>query len=101
MLDSGQTGGVDASVSVISSGSTPTLTFASPTLTGPSASTTNATKEVAFTSAGGASQGFGSALVNYVLSRLNDTFTVKGRVTNASGFVSGVYTLSTVVTCQQ
>lgn len=100
-LGSEEAGGVNAIMSVIATGSTPTITFAAPTLTGPSASTADATKEVGFNAQSGTSQGYAPSPLSYPLSRLTDTVTVKGRVTNPNGFVSGTYGLSMVVTCQQ
>ena len=100
-LSSEETGGINASLAVVATGTQPTITFSAPDLTGPTASTAGASKQIAFTSLGGANQGFVSSLTSYTLGRLIDTFTVKGKVSNTSGFVTGSYVLSSTVTCQQ
>lgn len=100
-LSSEETGGANANLTVVATGTQPTITFSAPDLSGPAASSAGATKQIAFTSAGGANQGYVSNLTSYVLSRLTDTFVVKGRVANPDGFVSGAYLLSSTVTCQQ
>lgn len=100
-LGSDEAGGVNAAVSVVATGTQPTLSFSAPDLSGPAASTAGASKQMSFTSVGGANQGLFSTATNYVLSRLTDTLTVKGRVANPEGFVTGTYLLSSTVTCQQ
>lgn len=100
-LSSDGTGGVAATLTVTATGSNPTLTFGAPSLTGPGASTTGATKQIAYTSPGGANQAFTSGTSAYAMSRLLDTLTIKGQATNANGFVSGSYGIAATVTCQQ
>jgi hypothetical protein len=94
-----QGGGVPASLSVVATGSNPTITFSTPTLTGPSSS--GATTELAYTSVGGATRSMGSSGYVYAMSRLIDTITINGHASNPSGFRSGVYTISATATCSQ
>lgn len=53
-LSSSDAGGVKAVLAVVSTGSAPTISFTAPTLTGPSASTSGASKTLAYSSPGGA-----------------------------------------------
>ena len=101
VMSSDDTGGAAASLTIAATGSVPTISFAAAQLTGPTASTVSATKEIQYTSVGGASQNFTSTSSAYVMNRLIDTMTVKGRVTNAAGFATGTYTLSSTATCSQ
>lgn len=92
-------GGVPASLTVIATGTNPTVTFSSPALVGPSSS--GATTEVAYSSTGGASHSYDSSGYVYAMNRLLDTITINGRASNSSGFRSGVYTISATATCSQ
>lgn len=98
-LGTTQTGGVPASLTVVATGSNPTITFTSPGLTGPSSS--GATTEVAYTSVGGATRAMGSGGYVYAMNRLIDTVTINGHAANAGGFRSGIYTIATTATCSQ
>lgn len=100
-LSSDETGGAVASLTVVATGTNPTLSFGSPTLTGPTASIAGATKEIGYSSPGGASQAYTTSASNYVMNRLLDVIAIKGRATNSNGFVSGTYSLGSTVTCQQ
>lgn len=99
VLGSAQSGGSAATLSVSAAGSTPTLTFAAPSVAS-GASTSGATTEIAYTSLSGANQAYTSSQTSHTAS-LIDTFTVHGRVTRAAGFGSGTYTVTTLVTCAQ
>ncbi len=98
-LSTTQTGGVAATMTVVATGTNPTITFSTPGITGPSAS--GSTAEFSYTSAGGANQGFSTGSYLYAMNRLLDTITINGRATNASGFQSGLYTMSATATCAQ
>jgi hypothetical protein len=101
ILSSEESGGVNATLGVVATGTNPTLNFTAPALTGPSGSTAGATKEIGYTAAGGGTQGYTTGATTLTVSRLLDVLTVKGRVTNSNGFVAGSYGLSSTVTCQQ
>ena len=60
-----------------------------------------ATKEMAFTSLGGAAQTWTAGASSYSANRLLDTVTIKARVANTAGFVTGSYTVTSTATCQQ
>lgn len=93
-------GGAPATLTVVAAGSAPTLNFSSPTLTGP-AGLSGATTAYAFTSTGsGASQAY-TASPSTASSSLVDSFSIHSRVSSASGFPSGNYTVVVTVTCQQ
>lgn len=93
-------GGLPATLTIVAAGSAPTLNFSIPTLTGP-AGLNGATTAYAFTSLGsGASQAYTSS-TSSATSNLVDTFNIHSRVTSASGFPSGNYTVTVTVTCQQ
>lgn len=100
-LSSDEAGGISAVLAVVATGSNPVLAFGAPTLAGPSTSAAGATKEIAYTSLGGAAQAYTSGSSSFTTNRLLDTVTLRGRATNSAGFASGTYTLSTTVTCQQ
>ncbi len=100
-LSSANTGGLAASLSVVSTGTAPTLLFGAPQLSGPAASISGATKMMGYTSAGGANQALTSGTSTYVMTRLIDTLTVSAQADNANGFASGVYGIASTVTCQQ
>ncbi|MCE7796630.1 hypothetical protein LWE61_08665 [Sphingobium sufflavum] len=92
-------GGLPASLTVVATGSNPTISFSSPSLVGPSSG--GATTEVAYSSTGGASHAYDSSGYVYAMNRLLDTVTINGRASNSSGFRSGVYTISATATCSQ
>ncbi|MDP4573539.1 hypothetical protein Q9K02_00115 [Qipengyuania sp. G39] len=89
-------GAAPATLAVVATGSVPTLTFGAPTLSGPA---TGSTTQIRYTGSG-ASQPFTATSSTASAARL-DTFTVHAKVDNAAGFPSGVYTVSTIVTCGQ
>lgn len=93
-------GGAPATLSVVAAGTAPTLSFAAPTLAGPTGSD-GATTEVAFASlASGANQPY-TASASTASSALIDIFTINGRVMREEGFPSGNYAVTVTVTCQQ
>lgn len=98
-LGSAETGGLAATLSVLGTGITPTLTFGAPSLNAPSGSA-GATPEISYTSLGGANQAYTSAQ-STTSSSLIDTFTVHARVSKDTGFDAGNHTITTVVTCAQ
>ena len=98
-LSTTQSGAVPATLTVVATGTNPTVTFTAPGITGPSSG--GATTEFAYTSSGGANRTYGTTGYIYAMNRLLDTITINGRATNASGFASGLYTLSATATCAQ
>jgi len=98
-LSTSETGGTPATLTVVATGTNPTITFSSVGMTGPSAG--GSTAELAYSSVGGASSGYSSSGYVYSVSQLIDTVTINGRATNASGFLSGVYSLTSTATCSQ
>lgn len=98
-LSSEEAGGSNAIMAVIATGSAPVLQFSAPALAGPTTSGT--TKMISYTSLSGTTQAYTADASSITLSRLLDTVTVKARATNADGFASGTYTISSTVTCQQ
>lgn len=99
-LGSEETGGLPATLTVVATGTAPTLSFAAPTLSAPAGSS-GSTTEIRYNASGsGASQAYTSS-ASAAAAHLLDTFTVNARVSNSSGFSSGLYTASTVVTCSQ
>lgn len=104
VLGSQETGGVAATVSVLSIGAS-TLTIDAPTTQAAPAGydATNETVEVAYTGAsglGGVSQAYTSALTTVPLSTIPlSVMTVNAKVTNPDSFTDGAYTVRTVVTC--
>ncbi|NIJ07279.1 hypothetical protein FHS31_000875 [Sphingomonas vulcanisoli] len=100
-LSSDNTGGLAASVTVVATGTAPTLQFGAPQLTGPAGSIAGATKMIGYTSNGGANQPLTSGTSIYAMTRLLDTLTVKAEADNSSGFATGVYGIAATVTCQQ
>ena len=102
VIGSEQSGGTPASMTIVSLGVLPTISFAAPSLTAkPGGWTASHTDEIEFTSTRGANQSYTSSSSSFVETGLTDTFTVHGRVTSAEGFAAGNYTLTTVVTCSQ
>jgi hypothetical protein len=100
-LSSEELGGINALLVVIATGASPTLQFETPQLTGPNGAIPSATTSIGLTSLSGTSQPFVSSGFNFTASRLLDTLTVRAKATNADGFPSGTYTITTNVTCQQ
>lgn len=94
-----QAGGVPAVMTVVATGTNPTLSFSAPTLSGPSA--TGATTELAFSSPGGAVRDFAAGDYTVNINRLLDTVTIGGRARNSGGFASGSYSIASNVTCTQ
>lgn len=99
-LGSEQAGGNFASLTVVATGTSPTLTFSAPILTS-GATTAGATTEIAYNASGsGANQAYTSSQTS-ASSNLIDTFRINARVTRTAGFSSGTYTVTTIVTCSQ
>lgn len=100
-LGSDEVGGAAATVTVVATGSNPTIAFTAPSLSAPNGAASGMTRTIAYTSPGGASQAFTAGASTYAMNRLLDVITVQGHVDSASGFASGAYTLSSTATCQQ
>lgn len=94
-------GGVKATMSVIATGTHPTISFTAPNSTGPAGWTGNPTRFLAYSSLLGANQPYTSGASQVAMTGLLDTFTIDGKIVNASGFASGSYTLTSTATCQQ
>lgn len=92
------TGARPATLAVAALGAAPTLTFAVPTLTGPSGFTPDSVQFSYAVNGSGASRGFAATSAT-ATSRLIDTVTINGLVTSASGFPTGTYTETVDVTC--
>lgn len=102
IIGSEQSGGSAAVLNVVAVGSFPSIGFSAPALTNsPAGWTATTTKEIRYTSSGGANQAYTTNSSSATLSALTDSFTVHGRVTSAAGFAAGNYTLRTVATCSQ
>ena len=93
------TGAVPALMSVVATGTNPTVTFTAPTLTGPSAG--GATTEIAFSSPGGANRTYATGGYTRAMTGLLDTLTINGRARNNSGFQTGTYSITSTATCSQ
>lgn len=89
-------GALPATLGVVATGTAPTLTFGVPSLTGPVSS---ATTEIRYDGLN-ASQAYTSGS-STASARLIDLFTIHARITSATGFGSGTYTVTTIVTCGQ
>ncbi|MBX7483554.1 hypothetical protein K3174_13545 [Qipengyuania sp. 6D47A] len=89
-------GALPASLAVIATGSAPTLTFSAPTLTGP---VSGATTRIRYSGAG-ANQTYTSG-GSTASASLVDVFTIHAQVQSATGFPSGSYAVTTIVTCGQ
>lgn len=100
-LSSDQTGGLPATLTVVATGSAPTINFTAPSLQAPGGASGSITKAIGYTSLSGAAQGYTSSSSSYTQPGLLDTFTVKGKLNSAVGFSTGTYTISTTATCQQ
>ncbi|MBB6124731.1 hypothetical protein [Sphingobium subterraneum] len=92
-------GAIPALMSVVATGTNPTVTFTAPALTGPSAS--GATTEISFSSPGGANRAFASTGYTRPMTGLLDTLTINGRARNSSGFQTGTYSITSTATCSQ
>ena len=101
-ISSENSGGAAATLSIVSIGSVPTINFSAPTLTAsPAGWSASPTIEIRYSSLGGANQAYTSSASSASLVALTDSFTIHGRVTSATGFAAGGYTLRTVATCSQ
>jgi hypothetical protein len=102
-LGSEQPGGLPATMTVVATGGTPTVSFAPPTMVlRPSAYTGAPTVSVKYSSTGGASQNYTSASSNYTSRNpLLDTITFNMKASDSGGFAAGSYRLQTTATCQQ
>lgn len=100
-LSSEESGGTAAILAVVSTGSTPSLSFSAPTLSGPPGWTGSPIVSVKMSALSGATQAWTASSFTTRLSQLLDTLTINGRAVNSGGFASGSYTLATTVTCQQ
>ncbi|URW74760.1 hypothetical protein M9980_09250 [Sphingomonas donggukensis] len=99
---SSETGtGVAAVLAVVAVGSAPTLSFSAPSLTTPAGFSGTATTAIRYQALSGHTQAYTSGASSMSGGALLDTITVNSRVQSASGFASGLYTVRTVVTCQQ
>ena len=83
----------------MATGTTPTITFSSPTLTGPSSA--GSTAPLSYTSSGGANRGYDSTGYVYTMNRLLDSIAINGKATNSDGFQSGLYAITATATCAQ
>lgn len=92
------TGARPATLLVAALGAAPTLTFAAPTLTGPSGFTPDSVQFSYTVNGSGASRGFASTGAT-ASSNLIDTVSINGLVTSATGFPTGTYTETVNVTC--
>jgi hypothetical protein len=101
-LGSQETGGAAAILAVISTGTRPTLAFTAPAMTGPAGWTGTPTVSMAYTSLSGLSQAYTtSATTSPQIGTLLDTLTINAKGVNATGFITGTYTITSTVTCQQ
>lgn len=101
-IGSENSGGSAAGLTLVAIGSSPTVTFGAPSLSiSPNGWSGSPTEAIRYTSTGGANQAYTSSQTTRTGGPLAETFTVHGKVDNASGFAAGNYTLTTVVTCSQ
>lgn len=102
VLSSENSGGSQASLTLVAIGTSPTISFAAPSLTAsPAGWSASPTVEVKYTSTGGANQAYTASNSSAALSGLTDSFAIHGRVTSSAGFAAGAYNLRTVATCSQ
>lgn len=100
VLSSENSGGSPASLGVVAVGTLPAVHFAAPSLTAsPAGWSASPTVEIKYTSTNGANAAYSASSSTFVETGLLDSFVVHGRVTNATGFAAGSYTLTTVATC--
>ena len=95
-----ESGGSAASLTVVATGTSPTLTFATPTVNAPAGSSGSTVVIRYNVNGSGGSSGYTSSQTT-ASSHLIDSVTVHARVTNTAGFVNGTYTAATVITCGQ
>ena len=102
-LGSEEVGGIPATIAVVATGGTPTLTVSAPTMSQrPSAYTGSPVVSVRYTSVGGANHAYSSSSSSFVSgSALGDTLTINMKAADNNGFAAGSYQLQTNVTCQQ
>ena len=91
--------GLPAILAVIATGAAPKLLFTAPTIAG--ASSSGSTVAMSYASASGINQDYTSAAYTAQAGSLLDTVTINARAINNTGFASGLYTISSTVTCQQ
>jgi hypothetical protein len=93
--------GISGSLTVVAIGAIPKITFSAPQLSAPAGDTGSAA-QIKYTSLSGANQAYTAAQSSYTSGALLlDNYSVDAKVTNATGFVSGTYQVSTTATCQQ
>lgn len=101
-LSSDQAGGNAATLTMVATGSSPTLLFTAPGFTSTPAAYSGAPSvSVRYTSVRGTNQPWTSGASSASPGFLLDTFTVHARAIDMTGFRAGAYTLATVATCQQ
>ena len=102
-LGSEQTLGAAATMTVVATAGTPTLSFTAPTMSArPAAYTGTPTVSTKYTSTGGANQAYTSGSFSYTSSNaLGDTVTINAKAADAAGFAAGSYRVQTTATCQQ
>ncbi len=99
-MASDEAGGSAANMTVVATGSLPTITFTAPTLTGPSGAS-GAVMGIAYTSASGAIQTMTAVETVSNVTELLDSYTVDGEINMPEGFPAGDYTITTIATCGQ
>ena len=102
-IGSEEIGGIPATLAIVATGGTPTLTVSAPTMSQrPAGYAGSPTVSVRYTSTGGANQAYTSGSSTYTsASALGDTMTINMRAQDNNGFAAGTYQLTTNVTCQQ
>lgn len=97
---SSEPSGTAAVVGIVALGALPSVTVGAPTLPSyPSGWNDTSTKFVRYTSTLGANRAYTSSSSSYNMTGLSDVLTLHGKVTNATIFPTGDYTLRTAVTC--
>ena len=92
---------MSAVLAVVAVGATPTISFATPTLTQPAGHGGTQTAAIRYQALSGATQAYTSSASSMTAGSLLDTITINSRVTSTNGFASGTYTVRSTVTCQQ
>lgn len=102
-LASDEAGGAPAVLSVVATGTAPTIAFTAPSLaSAPGDLSGTPVVSISYTSLRGANQGYTSSASGYTLTGgLLDTVNINARADNSAGFTQGSYTVSTVATCEQ
>ena len=102
-IGSEETGGNEASLSIVATGGRPTITVGAPSLSQkPSAYAGSPTVSIRYTSTGGANQAYTTGSSSYTSSNLlGDSLTLNARAVDSEGFAAGNYRIQTLVTCQQ